>query len=128
MASLVQLILNNNFTHLDDQQIAEAFNHVLTQMEQYISEMEAMSLPIPTTPLSRQSQVYEQHDLSRAERGWDEYYEAIDAAMEYMSDDDESIIALKDDESPIDNREGCARCSGCMFCMDSDGYDGNDEI
>ena len=28
----------------------------------------------------------------------------------------------------VDNREGCAHCSGCGYCMESAAYDGADEI
>jgi len=144
MANLVNLILNNNFAHLDDQQITEAFDSVLERMETYISHLEAIQLPAPTTPLARQRQVYgyqSQYYSERAERGWDEYYEALEEAINYNSSDDEtdsddgsdddseSSVVLKEDESPeFDDREGCAYCSGCMFCMRSDNYDGDDEI
>ena len=143
MATYVQQILNNNFAHLDDQQITEAFDSVLDNMEAYISRLEAIQLPAPTTPLSRQTQVYgyqSQYYSERAERGWAEYYEALEEAINYNSSsddetdsddgsDDGSVVVLKEDESPeFDDREGCAYCSGCMFCMRSDNYDGDDEI
>lgn len=140
MAQYTQLILNNNFAHLDDQQIAEAFDNVLDRMEAYISHLEAIQLPAPTTPLARQRQIYmEPYASTRAERGWEEYYEALEEVLNFNSSDDdndsgsdddsESLVVLKEDESPeFDDREGCAYCSGCMFCMRSDNYDGNDEI
>ena len=28
----------------------------------------------------------------------------------------------------VDDREGCARCSGCAYCSDGPGYDGADEV
>lgn len=28
----------------------------------------------------------------------------------------------------VDDREGCARCSGCAYCQDGGGYDGADEV
>lgn len=68
MASLINLILNNNFKHLSDEQIVEAFDMFLEKQKQLLTPPSS-PLPEPPSPATRHS------DLGRAESTGSTYYE-----------------------------------------------------
>ena len=71
-------------------------------------------------------------DLSASEqesllKDWKYMQEQLGEVMENLEEKEEEEDTY-DPNNWEDNREGCARCSGCAYCMDSAGYDGSDEI
>lgn len=74
-------------------------------------------------------------DLSASEqesllRDWRYLQDELRIVIEKLEEeeDEEEKEDIYDPNNWVDNREGCAQCSGCAYCMDSAAYDGSDEI
>lgn len=72
----------------------------------------------------------EDTDLSASEqesllKDWKYLQEELAEVIEKLEEKEDDTY---DPNNWEDNREGCARCSGCAYCMNSAAYDGTDEI
>ena len=71
----------------------------------------------------------EQTDLTASEqdsllKDWRELQTLLTDAYEEA----EKKAEQYDPNNWVDDREGCERCSGCAYCMETPAYDGADEI
>ena len=87
---------------------------LLAEIAELESQMEDTDLPAS-----------EQESLLR---DWRYLQGELNEVMEKLEEQEEEEEDTYDPNNWVDNREGCARCSGCAYCMDSAAYDGADEI
>lgn len=89
----------------------ERLDWILAEVREIESQMEDTDLPAS-----------EQESLLK---DWKYLQEELTEVIEKLEEKEDDTY---DPNNWEDTREGCARCSGCAYCMNSAAYDGTDEI